>query len=487
MLTILSDGYSSPFSCVEAANFSHEMEPAPMPMALPESAFHSLMSSPLRTSRQSLPEPTPATPTIDFAPWPRASVMSCGPKAVMSRSPEASAVRASAKRWNITGSICTLYLAAYSGSSQSGESAGTLSIPCLTLTGAGSGARTSDWANAAVVNAVTTTQANSDFFMSGSLPLQPAEPHALDDAAVGHEEDHQQRQRAERGAGHDGAVGLRAVGAAEQGQRHRQREHVGLVHRDQRPQEVVPRRAEREDGQRAEHRLRERQHDAQEDLPGAGAVDPRGVLQLARHGEEELAQEEDAEGERHRRLRHDQPLVGAEPAETLREHVLGHQHHGVGNHQAADQQAEDQVAAGKAHARQRIGRHGADEDHDQRGAHRDDRAVEERSPDARRARAAEEDLVIVLQRGRPRDPLGRRADDVGRLLERGHQHPERRRQPQHGQREHHRRERAPPHQYSVCPRSSRNCRSEKPTMTANSTQAMAEAEPKWKKFWKAVS
>ena len=112
MLTTFRLGYSTPFSWVEAANFSHEIDPAPTPMALPFSAFQSLMSSPLRTIRQSLPEPTPATPTIDLAPCPRASEMSCGPKAVMSRSPEASAVRASAKRWNMTISICTLYLAA---------------------------------------------------------------------------------------------------------------------------------------------------------------------------------------------------------------------------------------------------------------------------------------------------------------------------------------------------------------------------------------
>ena len=62
-------------------------------------------------------------------------------------SPEASAVRASAKRWNITCSMVMLYLAAYSGRSHSGESAGTLVIPSLTLTGAGSGVRTgSVWA-----------------------------------------------------------------------------------------------------------------------------------------------------------------------------------------------------------------------------------------------------------------------------------------------------------------------------------------------------
>ena len=104
-----------------------------MPMRLSATLFQSLMSSPLRTTRQSLPDPTPATPTSVFAPWPSASEMSCGPKAVSWMSPETSAVRASANRWNITVSIWMLYLAASSGSSQSGESAGTLSMPCLML------------------------------------------------------------------------------------------------------------------------------------------------------------------------------------------------------------------------------------------------------------------------------------------------------------------------------------------------------------------
>jgi hypothetical protein len=48
--------------------------------------------------------------------------------------------------------------------------------------------------------------------------------------------------RAQRRAGHDRSVRFRAVGAAEQRQRHRQREHLRPVDGDQRPQEVVPRR-----------------------------------------------------------------------------------------------------------------------------------------------------------------------------------------------------------------------------------------------------
>src|SRR5256885_2929937 len=138
MLTIVSLPYARPFSWTDAANLSQEIEPAPTPILLSASAFQSFRSSPLRTIRQSLPEPTPAIPTSDLAPWPSAREMSCGPNAVSWMSPEASAVRASAKRWNITVSICMLYFAAYSGSSHRGDSAGTFSMPCFTVTGEGS-------------------------------------------------------------------------------------------------------------------------------------------------------------------------------------------------------------------------------------------------------------------------------------------------------------------------------------------------------------
>ena len=138
MLTIFSLLYCRPFSCTEAANFSHEIEPAPMPMRLSSISFQFLTSSPLRTIRQSLPEPTPATPTMVFAPAPSPSEMSCGPNAVIWMSPEVSAVRASAKRWNITISISMPCFFASSGRSQSGESAGTLSMPCLIFTGCAS-------------------------------------------------------------------------------------------------------------------------------------------------------------------------------------------------------------------------------------------------------------------------------------------------------------------------------------------------------------
>jgi hypothetical protein len=116
--------------------------------------------------------------------------------------------------------------------------------------------------------------------------------------------------------------------------------------------------------QGAEHGLRQGKDDAREDVPGAGAVDARGVFQLGGQGEEELAQEEDAEGEGHGRLGNDQSLVGAEPAELLGQDVLGHEHHRVGNHEAAHEEGEDRVAPGKAHAGERIGGERAREHHE---------------------------------------------------------------------------------------------------------------------------
>src|SRR5262245_64832163 len=117
---------------------------------------------------------------------------------------------------------------------------------------------------------------------------------------------------------------------------------------------------------------------------------------------------------------------------------------------------------------------------------------------------------------RPRDPLGRHPDDVLSGLEGRYQYPDHGQEPQPRDGDHHRRQEEPPpgrrgagasgrldrtsgarsrgrrgresaHQYSVWPRNRRNWSSENPRMTMKSTQAIADAEPKWKKLWKAVS
>ncbi len=144
----------------------------------------------------------------------------------------------------------------------------------------------------------------------------------------------------------------------------------------------------------------------------------------------------DPERESRRRLRDDEPLVRAQPAEALGQDVLRHQHDGVGNHQAADEEHEDEVAAGKAHARERVCRHGGREENQGDRAERHDGAVEERAADPGGPRAAEQDLDIVRERRRPWDPLRRKPDDVLGELEGGDKDPERRQQPENGAGDH---------------------------------------------------
>jgi hypothetical protein len=77
--------------------------------------------------------------------------MSCGPNAVIWMSPEASAVRASAKRWNITISISMPCFAASPAAARAARAPGTLSMPCLIFT---------DWASAGAA-ASATAQASA--------------------------------------------------------------------------------------------------------------------------------------------------------------------------------------------------------------------------------------------------------------------------------------------------------------------------------------
>src|ERR1700682_4794200 len=65
---------------------------------------------------------------------------------------------------------------------------------------------------------------------------------------------------------------------------------------DERPLEGVPGRVERDDRDRDERRDRDGQHYRPQEANVASAVDPRGVAELPRDGEELLPQEEDREG-----------------------------------------------------------------------------------------------------------------------------------------------------------------------------------------------
>src|SRR5574341_1034533 len=93
------------------------------------------------------------------------------------------------------------------------------------------------------------------------LTLEAAQLHAFHDAAVGNEEDDEEGNGAQRGACHDGTVGFGSIGAAQEGEGHRKGKHLYLVDGDQRPEKIIPRRAEGEDRQGRHRRMGQRQDD----------------------------------------------------------------------------------------------------------------------------------------------------------------------------------------------------------------------------------
>src|SRR5262249_2735583 len=125
----------------------------------------------------------------------------------------------------------------------------------------------------------------------------------LDEAALTGKEHKQHRRRRQGGAGHDGRP-LGYVLTLERSQAHLHGKCAARRDRDQRPEEIVPRVDERDDSERGQGRLCERQHDLPEDLEPAAAVNAPGLLKFSRERLKERVHEVDAE--RGCQLRHDQ-------------------------------------------------------------------------------------------------------------------------------------------------------------------------------------
>ena len=122
-------------------------------------------------------------------------------------------------------------------------------------------------------------------------PLSPLSAIPRTKYCCASDEQHDHRREADQRPGHH----LRPLAhelALEERQPDGRRVLVEVPEVDERVEQVVPGPHEREDRQRRERRLGERQVDPAEDLPRVGAVDPGGVGELARDGQEELAQQE---------------------------------------------------------------------------------------------------------------------------------------------------------------------------------------------------
>src|SRR5436309_13702553 len=87
----------------------------------------------------------------------------------------------------------------------------------------------------------------------------------------------------------------------ELGERDLDRPELVLRRHEERPQERVPGRQRRDQGDGDEGRANERQRDAPQEAGMSGAVERRRVLELLRDTEEELAEQEDREDRRRER------------------------------------------------------------------------------------------------------------------------------------------------------------------------------------------
>ena len=196
---------------------------------------------------------------------------------------------------------------------------------------------------------------------------------------------------------------------------------------DQRGQEVVPGELEGEDGHRGHGRPGQREHDIPDDLGNAGAVDARGVLQVGRNLQEELAQQEDVEGAAQKGRQNQRP-EGVDQVQLGEDDVLRDHHHRVGQHQRGQQQNEQGVLARRAQAGEAVGHHGAGQRVADNRKEGDDQGVDGVPP--KRQRGQRLDVVLPARRAGP--PDGRPGEHVVLRLERGGDHPVQRRQEEQG-------------------------------------------------------
>ncbi|EGE55405.1 hypothetical protein RHECNPAF_930052 [Rhizobium etli CNPAF512] len=273
--------------------------------------------------------------------------------------------------------------------------------------------------------------------LSESSAMQPprlfdcAGRDAGDEMALQHDEHDENRRRQQHRAGHDTAPG--DLGEADQcSQCHRRRHHPRSGIDQQRPEVIVPRVQEENDRQCRHRRARQRQGDAQEDLPFLDALDAGRIEKLARHHREGLPHEQDAERIEERRNDQRHPCV--RQLEFARHHdELRDDDHRERQRDRAKDDGDDDGAADETVTRQRPAGHRGQQ-------HRED-GVDDCDADGDHHRADE--IGIGLQVLEICDEVGRRPehdlraeDPVIRHGREDEHHPERKQPDQRQRREH---------------------------------------------------
>ena len=134
------------------------------------------------------------------------------------------------------------------------------------------------------------------FCACGQALLDACTHKTLHKLALKQDEGHQQRGRChQRGCGDGGPIHT-LLHAGEHLQPHRQRARFHAVGDDERPQKVVPVKADRHQRKCGVHRPGQWHIHAPQNLQGAGAFHTRGLIELFGNAHESLAQQEDGKG-----------------------------------------------------------------------------------------------------------------------------------------------------------------------------------------------
>ncbi len=199
------------------------------------------------------------------------------------------------------------------------------------------------------------------------LAFETADGDALDEVALGDEEDEDDGYDHHGGSGHEEVpAGAAGEGSAEHGEAEGDCELVGVLGEvEEGAHEIVPGADEGEDGDGGEGGFGKGEHDAPVDGDFAGAVDVGGVGELGGEGAEELAQEEDVESAAAKEEGHGEGEDGVDPADAAEDDELGNHGDDAGQHDGGEQDGEPDVAAGKVDAGEAVGaKGGRDEDGD---------------------------------------------------------------------------------------------------------------------------
>src|SRR5687768_3851321 len=171
-----------------------------------------------------------------------------------------------------------------------------------------------------------------------NLTLHARHDHAFDEVLLRQEENDNHRQQYRDAGGHQEVL-LGAVQVLERVEADGQRLFLHALRVDQRAEEVVPVADERKHRDRRQGGLAGGQSDVQEDLEDVATIEPGGLFELARDGQEELAQDENEERATAKECRDDQRLERVDPAGDREEDELrDHRHLRRKHHRAEDEQ-----------------------------------------------------------------------------------------------------------------------------------------------------